>query len=129
MMKIKTPTIDLIALTSSLICAIHCASIPILLSFSTLSSLHFLGNHYVEWIFISFGIVFVFISLWPSYKKYHHKTKPLIFAVIGFGFIALGRLDFYELWEVINTVIGAVIVSVAHYLNWKLLSITRNHEH
>jgi len=128
-MKIKNQTIDLIALTSSLICAIHCASIPILLSFSTLSSLHFLGNHYVEWVFISFGVVFVFISLWPSFKKIHHKIKPLVYAAIGFGFIALGRLDLNELWEVINTVLGAVIVSVAHYLNWRLLSIVRNHKH
>ena len=128
-MKIKNQTIDLIALISSLICAIHCASIPILLSFSTLSSLHFLGNHYVEWVFISFGVVFVFISLWPSFKKIHHKIKPLVYAAIGFGFIALGRLDLNELWEVINTVLGAVIVSVAHYLNWRLLSIARNHKH
>lgn len=126
-MKIKNKTIDIIALTSSLICAVHCASIPIVLSFSSLSSLHFLENPYIEWTFIGFGIVFVFISLWPSYKNNHRKVKPLLYAALGFIFIAIGRLDFTELWEISNTVIGASLVSVAHYLNWKLLRTEGNH--
>lgn len=125
-MKIKNNTIDVIALTSSLICAVHCAAIPIVISFSSLSSLHFLENPYIEWTFISLGVVFVFVSLWPSYKKHHHKLKPLIFAALGFAFIALGRLDFTELWEVINTVLGAFLVSLAHYFNWKLLRVKCN---
>lgn len=120
-MKIKNQTLDLIALSSSLICAVHCAAIPVVLSFSSLGSLHFLGNPYIEWAFISFGLVFVLTSLWPSYKKVHHQTKPLVYAALGFGFITLGRLDLNEVWEITNTVIGASLVSVAHYVNWKLL--------
>jgi len=128
-MRRKNTTIDIIALTSSLLCAIHCAAIPILLSFTSLSSLHFLGNPYIEWTFIALGIVFVFVSLWPSYKKYHHKTKPLVFAAIGFAVIAIGRFEFTELWEVSNTVVGATLVSVAHYINWKLLRNVGKHQH
>jgi hypothetical protein len=128
-MKIKSNTIDLIALTSSLICAIHCAAIPIVLSFSSLSSLHFLENPLIEWTFIMFGVVFVFVSLWPSYKKVHHQTKPLLFAAFGFGLIAIGRLEFTELWEITNTVMGALLVSYAHYLNWKLLRVSGRHKH
>ena len=122
-------TIDLIALSSSLICAVHCAAIPVVLSFSSLSSLHFLENPYIELTFISLGLVFAITSLWPSYKKVHFQVKPLLYAVLGFLFIALGRLDFTELWEVVNTVIGASIVAFAHYLNWKLMKCKRNHNH
>ena len=128
-MKIKNNTIDIIALTSSLICAIHCAAIPIVLSFSSLSSLHFLENPYIEWTFIMLAIIFVFVSLWPSYKKYHHKTKPLLFASLGFALIAIGRFEFTELWEIVNTVIGASLVSIAHYFNWKLLRTVGKHKH
>lgn len=126
-MKIKTQIFDLIALTSSLICAVHCAAVPILFLFSSLSSLHFLHNPLIEWFFIALGIVFVLISLWPSYKKAHHKLKPLLIAACGFGLIALGRLDFNEIWETANTVMGAILVSVAHFVNWKLLRSTGNH--
>ncbi|MDF0717480.1 MerC domain-containing protein [Muricauda sp. 334s03] len=128
-MKIKTPTFDIIALTSSLICAIHCAAVPIVLSFSSLSSLHFLHNPLIEWSFIGLGVVFVFVSLWPSYRKAHHRSRPLLIAAIGFGLIALGRLDLNEAWEIINTVGGALMVSVAHFVNWKLLRSSCKHKH
>lgn len=126
-MKIKNPTYDIIALSSSLICAIHCAAVPIVLSFSSLSSLHFLHNPLIEWFFIALGIVFVLVSLWPTYKRVHNRSKPLLIAALGFGLIALGRLDFNELWEIANTVMGALMVSVAHFVNWKLLRSTGNH--
>lgn len=128
-MRIKNNTIDIIASASSLICAIHCAAIPIVLSFSSLGSLHFLENPYIEWSFILLGILFVFISLWPSYRKHHHKIKPLLFAFLGFTLIGIGRFEFTELWEVSNTVLGASIVSIAHYFNWKLLRDKKNHAH
>ncbi|WP_308992496.1 MerC domain-containing protein [Mariniflexile litorale] len=128
-MKIKNNTIDLIAFSSSLICAVHCAAIPVVLSFSSLSSLHFLENPYIEWTFISFGLVFVLTSLLPSYKKVHHQIKPLLYATLAFAFIAVGRLNLTELWEIINTVIGAFIVALAHYLNWKLVQVRGNHNH
>ena len=128
-MKIKNPSYDIIALSSSLICAIHCAVVPIILSFSSLASLHFLHHPLIEWSFILIGVVFVFVSLWPSYKKVHHNTRPLFFVALGFGLIALGRLDLNEIWEVLNTVSGAILVSTAHYVNWKLLRSVKGHEH
>ena len=128
-MRLKNNTLDLVALTSSLLCAFHCATIPIVLSFTSLGSLHFLENPYVEWSFITLGVLFVFIILWPSYKKIHHELKPLIFASIGFAFIAIGRLEFSELWEVSNTVTGALLVSTAHYFNWRSLRHQGCHKH
>lgn len=128
-MKVKNNSIDIIALSSSFICAVHCAAIPVVLSFSSLSSLHLLANPLIEFTFISFGFVFVLISIWPSYKKKHHRIKPLLYAALGFVFIILGRLNFTELWEVSNTVVGASLVSFAHYLNWKLLRVKSNYKH
>ena len=128
-MRIKNNTIDIIASTSSIICAIHCAVIPILLSFSSLSSLHFLANPYIEWTFIGLAILFVFVSLWPSYRNIHSKIKPMVFALAGFVLIALGRFDVSELWEVMNTVSGALLVSAAHFINWKLLRGKGHHQH
>ncbi|WP_111307872.1 MerC domain-containing protein [Confluentibacter sediminis] len=128
-MKIKNNTLDIIALSSSLICAVHCAAIPVVLSFSSLTSLHFLENPLIEWTFICLGVVFAITSLWPSYKKIHHNKKPLLYVASGFTFIALGRLDFTELWEMGNTVLGASLVSIAHYVNWKLSGTKRGHKH
>lgn len=126
---LKNNTLDIIAIASSLICAIHCAAIPIVLSFSSLSSLHFIENSFIEWFFIILGLLFVFTSLWPSYKKNHNNKKALIFASLGYMVIAIGRFEFTEFWEISNTVIGALLVSLAHYFNWVLLKNKNNHSH
>ena len=125
-MRIKNNTLDIFASLSSFICAVHCVVAPIIVSFSSLGSLSFLENPYIEWTFIGIGVVFVIISLWPSYRKVHHQTKPLFYAALGFTIIAIGRLEFTELWEISNTVIGALLVSTAHYFNWKILKNSSN---
>lgn len=127
-MSIKNQTFDIIALTSSIVCAIHCAAVPVILSFSALSSIHFLHNSWIEWSFISLGLILVVVSLWPSYRKIHKCTTPLWFAVIGFLFIGISRLEFSVWWETGNTVFGACMVSYAHYRNWRLLK-QKQHNH
>lgn len=128
-MKTKSALYDLIALSSSLVCAIHCAAVPIVLSFSSLAGLHFLHNPWIEWSFISLGLIFVFVSLFPSYSKVHQNPWPLFIVAFGFGLIALGRLAGTELWETFDTVTGAVLVASAHFVNWKLLRAKKTHTH
>lgn len=127
-MKIKNSTLDLVALSSSLICAVHCAAIPVVLSLATFSRIQFLANPNIEKTFIGLSFVFVIASLWPSYHKIHRKLKPLQFAALGFIFIGLGRLNFTELWEIGTTIIGTLLVSLAHYYNWKLLRFRVHHK-
>lgn len=128
-MRIKNSTLDIIALSSSLVCAVHCVAAPIVLSLTTFSSIHFLANPFIELIFIGLGLVFVLTSLWPSYHKIHRKLKPLQFAAYGFICIGLGRLNFTELWEIGTTIVGTLLVSLAHYFNWKLLRFRVHHKH
>ena len=120
-MKSKNYSLDIIASTSSFLCAIHCISVPVVLSFSSLNVLRFLDNQYLEWTFIIIGLFFVISSLWPCYKREHRKLKPLIFASLGFVLILAGKLDFTEIWEISNTVIGSSFISLAHYFNWSIL--------
>jgi len=127
-MKIKNNTLDIIAISSSLMCAVHCVAAPIVLSLGTFSSIHFLANPFIEMIFICLGLVFVLASLWPSYQKIHRKLMPLQFATLGFIFIGLSRLHFTDLWEISTTIIGTLLVSLAHFFNWKLLRYRAHHK-
>lgn len=127
-MKVNNQAIDFIAITSSILCAIHCAVLPILISFSALGSLQFLDNEWIEWSLIIFGFLLAIGSLLPSYQKVHRVLRPLWYAGIGFLFIAVSRLEFSEWWETGNTVFGACIVAYAHYRNWKLMK-ERRHIH
>ena len=128
-MQTKHRHIDLIALTSSIICAVHCAVVPLVIATASLSGLHFIENSYIEWFFIGLGLLFIAISLYPSYKKIHQSFKPLCFASLGFLILAMSRLDFTEIWEISTTVSGALLIAIAHYLNWKLLKKEVNIQH
>lgn len=112
---------DYIGFSTSLLCAVHCAVVPLLITFSTLGGLAFLADPAIEWTFIMIGLFLALISLWPSYKKYHHKRRPLLLATAGFILIALSRIEVHELWEAVLTPLGALGIAIAHYINWKYL--------
>ena len=120
-MKQKYYSLDLIASTTSILCAIHCLSVPAILSISSLNSLYFLENEFIEWIFILLSVMFALISLWPCYRKNHNKIKPLLFALIGFVFIGLGKIGFVNILESFSTAFGAILICLAHYFNHLLM--------
>ncbi|UGU16368.1 MerC domain-containing protein [Sinomicrobium kalidii] len=119
---------DYLGFSTSLLCAIHCAIVPVLITFSALGSLSFLANPAIEWTFIVTGLFLALLSLWPSYRKYHHKKFPLLLATSGFVLIALSRIEVHELWEAVLTPPGALGIAIAHYFNWKYLKRYR-HQH
>jgi hypothetical protein len=117
---IKFP-LDFIGLITSLFCALHCASIPLLLSFSTFSAFHFLGNPWVEYSVVIFSLVIALISFIPAYKIYHHKFLPILILGMGFIFIASGQTGLLSISEIVLTVVGAILISIAHIINWRLV--------
>lgn len=119
---------DYLGFSASFLCAVHCAVVPLLLTFSTLGALAFLAHPLIEWSFIGIGLVLALLSLWPSYTKHHHRKRPLQLAVSGFLLIALSRFEVHFLWEAILTPIGALCIAIAHFYNWKYLRHVK-HKH
>lgn len=117
---ISTKKLDVMAMGSSLLCAIHCAVIPVLLYSSTFAGLAFLHEHWVEWVFIALAFVFVLVALLPSYRKKHKSVAPLVIVSIGFLFIVISRFPTTETEEIITTTMGSLIICGAHYINWKM---------
>ncbi len=127
-MKTNHQTFDIIAVTSAILCALHCLALPILLSFSAFAGLYILQNPVIEWFFIAFGLVLIVVSLWPSFRRIHRTKLPLWIASFGFLFLVVSRLDFSEWWEAGNTALGASLVAYAHYKNWSLIR-NSSHQH
>ncbi|MEM8969580.1 MAG: MerC domain-containing protein, partial [Bacteroidota bacterium] len=94
----------------------HCAALPFLLTLAPLAGLQFLRNPWVEYalILISFGIACY--ALIPGYRRHHRK--PLALILVLFGFLLIGAARFLEP-EAVLTSSGAVLVAIAHLINWK----------
>lgn len=116
----KGSFLDFFGFSASLLCAIHCALIPVVLTFSMLEGLHFLANPSIEKTVLCISLLIALFSLLPTYFRHHHKLIPIVIFGFGLLLIAIGRMELPMIAEVVFTSIGACCVAIAHGVNWKL---------
>ena len=110
--------LDQLGITASIACAIHCAALPLVVTYLPLIGLEFLANVWVEIIMIVLSLCIGAWSLSGSYKR-HHNVVPILILVSGFALIAMGHFLLHEL-ESFLIPLGGCTIAVAHYLNWRL---------
>jgi hypothetical protein len=112
--------LDSLGFSASLICAIHCAVVPVLLTVSTWGGLQLLNDPSIELSILCVSTLLALLSILPSYLRIHRKLNAIVFVCMGFILIGLGRLEVSKVWEILFTTVGAMLVAIAHYLNWWL---------
>jgi len=99
---------DWVGVTASLLCAVHCAALPFLLTLSALGGLAFLDSPILEYTMICLALGVAAYALTQSYRKDHRKKDPLYIALLGFALIFLGQLPHLESWEALVNAMGGV---------------------
>lgn len=112
--------LDFLGFSASILCAIHCAAVPLLLTLGSFSSMAFLKNPFVEGTVLLIGCCLAFLSLLPGYFRKHRNLRPLLLMLTGSGLIISGHLGSSFLPESAFVSIGAFAIAVAHYKNWHL---------
>jgi hypothetical protein len=109
---------DVLGVSATVACAIHCAILPLILSTLPLFGINILHNIFFESGMIILALIIGTYSLWHGFRRHHHSYLPLLFFISGMFFLILKQfiIDLH-LWFLLPAVI--LIVS-AHYLNWKL---------
>ncbi|HBH22958.1 MAG TPA: MerC domain-containing protein [Cytophagales bacterium] len=113
--------LDFIGMSTSLLCAFHCAGLPFLLSLAPLAGLSILHHPVIEYGIISLTLVIAITALRKGYLKYHGKLTAIIMVCIGFTLIISGHLLGNEFYEVFMLSIGGTTIAAAHFINWKLI--------
>lgn len=116
--------LDFFGFSTSLLCAIHCAALPFLLTLAPLSGLQFLDNHWIEYGIIILSFFIASNSLIHGYRRHHKKRIALIVALIGFILIGVGQVSESEWMEAFFTSSGGVTIAIAHLINWKYVTQT-----
>lgn len=104
---------------TSMLCAIHCSLVPVLISMGMLSTTTWLHNHLIDWIVIGFGIVIATYSLIGDYVKRHRNLTPLLIAILGFVFLFVGMVEHHG-WMLLFSVAGGLMVASSHLYNYRL---------
>jgi hypothetical protein len=107
---------DAAGFVASLLCAIHCSALPILISLGLIGTNSLAHNHMVDWVVIGLGILIASYSLIGDYIKSHRNLYPLTLAAIGFIFLLVGMIDHHG-WMLIFSVTGGLIVATSHIIN------------
>ncbi len=108
--------------TASLICAIHCLAMPLLIGVLPILGLSLLASSWLEWSLIGFTGAVGLFTLIPSYHLKHRRLQPLTLFLLGFGLI-LGTkflLDEGSSLETSGLVTGALFVAGANLTNHRL---------
>ena len=112
---------DRLGITASLLCAIHCMTLPILLPFLAAYGLGILAQPGFEFGMIVLSVVIGMYSIAKSFWNHHRKIYPLYFVGIGLLLLmaAKGGADGEEAGELMVPV-GALCIALAHGLNLRL---------
>ncbi len=118
MKKLKSSVnLDKIGISASVLCAIHCAFLPILITMLPLLGIGFLLKGWTESLMIILSILIAGVSIGSSYKI-HQKCLPLVLLMIGLVLILVAHLFLPENLEHIVLPAGGLTVATAHYFNW-----------
>ncbi len=109
--------LDVLGMSASLICAVHCAAIPLFFSFGSAYMADLLHHPVFEVGFLLIAIVVAVWSLGKSYLNHHQDRRPLIVGVIGVVLVTFGVV--LHSWFI--TLPGGLVLALAHFWNLKLL--------
>ncbi|HZY36814.1 MAG TPA: MerC domain-containing protein [Mucilaginibacter sp.] len=111
--------LDNAGMTASILCAVHCAIVPLLITVLPLAGLGFLANPLIEWSMIIFALVIGTYAIGLSYLRSHHRPLPLVLLAAGFVVIIAGHVLVQGWREAIVVPIGGLLIATAHFFNFR----------
>ena len=110
--------LDRAGILTSMLCAVHCMIVPMLISISAFSSWAFLNDERIENVVLLLSAIIALWSLLPSYLKVHRKVTPVVILLSGFLLIGLSRF-MVNVNESVLASSGAALVASAHFFNYR----------
>jgi MerC mercury resistance protein len=114
---IKNISADTLGISASLVCAIHCAVLPLFFSSLPVLGLEILHNKLFEYSMIGVAAIIGCYSLYHGFIKHHHKKLPLLVFITGLIFLILKEV-FIPI-ELLLLLPAATLIISAHILNFR----------
>jgi hypothetical protein len=115
---------DWLGISASVICAIHCALLPLLLTSLPLFGVNIIHHLGFELGMIALALAIGSYSMYHGYTKHHHRLTPWLLFLLGGVFLILKQLfPNYQLF-LLAPAVGLIIYS--HLLN---VRSCRSHNH
>jgi tetrahydromethanopterin S-methyltransferase subunit C len=108
---------DALGITTSLLCAIHCAVLPLLLTSLPLFGINIIHNNFFEAGMIALAFSIGSLALFHGYKRHHHRPLPLFIFSTGFIFLVLKEI--FLSYEIVLLVPAVLLILTGHFFNYR----------
>lgn len=108
----------------ALLCAIHCALTPIVLTLFPALSGNWIESENTEWAVLIISFFLGGFTLLKSFRE-HKSKRPLMFLTMAFGLFALNHLFFHENMypQILLSVSGGLLIVLAQVHNARLRKV------
>ena len=108
---------DALGITTSLVCGIHCAVLPLLLTSLPLFGINIIHNNLFEAGMIVLAFSIGSLALCHGYQRHHHRPLPLFIFSTGFIFLVLKEI--FLSYEIILLVPAVLLILTGHFFNYR----------
>jgi len=108
---------DALGIATSLVCAIHCAVLPLLLTSLPLFGINIIHNNAFEAGMIALAFLIGSLALFHGYRRHHHRPLPLLIFSTGFIFLVLKEI--LVSYEIALLVSAVLFILSAHFFNYR----------
>src|SRR5678809_666706 len=108
---------DALGIATSLVCAVHCAVLPLLITSLPLFGINIIHNNVFEAGMIALAFLIGSLVLYHGYKRHHHRVLPLLTFSAGFIFLVLKEI--FVSYEIVLLVPAVLPILTAHFFNYR----------
>ena len=130
----KKINLDALGISTSLLCAIHCAVLPLFFTSLPVFGFEILQDKTFEYGMIAVAAIIGISALRHGWKRHHHKKLPLGVFVTGLLFLIFKEI--FPSREFLFLIPAATLIISAHFLNFHFCRQAKhchtsdcNHEH
>src|ERR1044071_2722037 len=110
----KKINLDALGISTSLLCAIHCAVLPLFFTSLPVFGFEILQNKTFEYGMIALAAIIGIYALRHGWKRHYHKKLPLVVFVTGLLILILKEI--FPSKEFLLLIPAATLIISAHFL-------------
>ena len=121
----KKLNLDALGVTASILCAIHCAVLPLLVASLPILGIDILQNPLFEYGMIALAFVIGTTALWHGFNRHHRRLTPWLLFTGGMS--CLIAKEIWSAYELLILPFAVLLIVSAHWLNYRWCR--RHHSH
>ncbi|MDP9042370.1 MAG: MerC domain-containing protein [Bacteroidota bacterium] len=110
---------DIIGIGASVVCAVHCAILPLFLSGLSILGVNIIHNFWFETGMICLAFVIGTLSLRHGFRRHHRSPVP--FLLFTAGMLFLFAKQYWHSYELILLPFALFLIISAHVFNFRII--------